>query len=61
MRGAPDGALVAMADAWVSLVCTGGARDLVGALQDFTGALRGRTESLGICTGESLGCTRGSL
>ena len=43
VRGAPDGTLVAMADAWVSLVS-----------RTFTGASRGRTESLGIGTGESL-------
>ena len=60
-RGAPGGALVAMADAWVSLVCTGGVRDLVWELRDFTGVLRGCTKSLWICTGGSLDCTRGSL
>ena len=43
MRGAPDGTLVAMGDAWVSLVS-----------RTFTGASRRRTESLGIGTGESL-------
>ena len=49
VRGAPDGTLVAMADARVSL-----------ALRTFTGISRERTESLGIGARESLSFTDNS-
>ena len=60
-RGAPGEALVAMVDAWVSLVSTGEVRDFVWALRDFTGVSRGRTQLSQICTGISLDCTGVSL
>ena len=47
VRGAPDEALIAMANAWVALVPW-----------NFTGISQGRTESLGVDTG---GLLRGSF
>ena len=53
-RGAPGEALVAMADAWVSLVSAGEVRDFVWALRDFNGVSRGLTQLSRVCTGVSL-------